>query len=65
MQPSELVAIMAAVIYSGRAKKTHDESDEEAQAAVVADAWRLWHLAMDHGADPTHPFRDPELHPQP
>jgi len=54
---------MAAVIYSGRAK-THNQSAEQAQAAAVADAWRLWHLAMDHGADPSHPFRDSELHPQ-
>jgi hypothetical protein len=50
MQPSEVVALMAAIIYSGR-RETADERSETRQAAVE-EAWHLWHLAMDEWSDP-------------
>jgi hypothetical protein len=61
MQPSEIVSVMAALLYSYRPKE-HNESREHAQAAAVAEAWRLWHLTLDHGSDAgPHPFQ--ESHP--
>lgn len=50
MQPAELVAVMAAIIYSGR-KDGESERGETRQSAVE-DAWHLWHLAMDEWSDP-------------
>jgi hypothetical protein len=50
MQPAELVAIMAAIIYSGR-PHSEDERPETRQAAVE-EAWALWHLAMAEWSDP-------------
>jgi hypothetical protein len=50
MQPAELVAIMAAIIYSGR-PHSEDERPETRQTAVE-EAWALWHLTMAEWSDP-------------
>jgi hypothetical protein len=50
MQPAELVAIMSAIIYSGR-RDTEDDRPETRQSAVE-QAWALWHLTMDEWSDP-------------
>jgi hypothetical protein len=50
MQPVELVAIMAAIIYSGRTDKESDRV--ETRQSAVEEAWHLWHLAMDEWSDP-------------
>lgn len=50
MQPTELVAIMAAIIYSGR-REGHGPHADTRQTAVE-EAWHLWHLAMDEWSDP-------------
>jgi hypothetical protein len=49
MQPTELVAVMAAIIYSGR--RTVGEPPTDAQAAAVSEAWQLWHLTLEHWTD--------------
>ena len=51
MQPSELVAIMAAIIYSGRRDQLEEVRPETRQSAVE-EAWQLWHLTMDEWSDP-------------
>jgi hypothetical protein len=51
MQPSELVAIMAAIIYSGRRDQLEEARPETRQSAVE-EAWQLWHLTMDEWSDP-------------
>jgi hypothetical protein len=51
MQPAELVAIMAAIIYSGRRDQVEEVRPETRQAAVE-EAWQLWHLTMDEWSDP-------------
>lgn len=55
MQPTEIVAIMAAIIYSGRREGTHggEGARPETRQAAVEEAWQLWHLAMDEWSDPT------------
>jgi hypothetical protein len=50
MQPTELVAIMAAIIYGGR--RNDDGAHPETRQAAVEEAWHLWHLAMDEWNDP-------------
>jgi hypothetical protein len=50
MQPAELVAIMAAIIYSNR--REGDPDRPETRQASVEDAWHLWHLTMDEWSDP-------------
>jgi hypothetical protein len=50
MQPSELVAIMAAIIYSGR--REGEAPRPETRQLAVEEAWHLWHLAMDEWSDP-------------
>jgi hypothetical protein len=50
MQPQELVALMAAVIYSGR--RDTDAEHAETRQKAVEEAWHLWHLAMDEWSDP-------------
>ena len=54
MQPTDLVGVMAAIIYRDRSKKGN-ASPEQAQAAAVAEAWRLWHLALDQWTDASAP----------
>jgi hypothetical protein len=51
MQPRELVAIMAAIIYSGR-RDPEDDRPETRQSAVE-EAWALWHLSMEEWSDPS------------
>jgi hypothetical protein len=51
MQPAELVAIMAAIIYSGRRDQLEEVRPETRQSAVE-EAWQLWHLTMDEWSDP-------------
>jgi hypothetical protein len=51
MQPSELVAIMAAIIYSGRRDQLEEVRPETRQSAVE-EAWQLGHLTMDERSDP-------------
>jgi hypothetical protein len=43
------VAIMAAIIYSGRREA---EGRPETRQTAVEEAWHLWHLAMDEWSDP-------------
>ena len=67
MQPTELVAVMAAIIYNGRksggGKKTAD-AIAKAQAEAVGEAWQLWHLTMEQWTDSgVRQFHDPNLHP--
>lgn len=67
MQPTELVAVMAAIIYSGRTsgagKKTAD-AIAKAQAEAAGEAWQLWHLTMEQWTDSgVRQFPDPNLHP--
>jgi hypothetical protein len=50
MQPAELVAIMAAIIYS-RHGNTEADRPETRQSAVE-EAWALWHLTMEEWSDP-------------
>ena len=50
MQPTELVAIMAAIIYSGR--REVDGPHAETRQTAVEEAWHIWHLAMDEWSDP-------------
>ncbi len=58
MQPAELVAIMAAIIYSGG--REGDPSRAETRQSAVEEAWHLWHLTMDEWSDPgTRRFDDP------
>jgi len=59
MEPTELVAIMAAIIYTGR-RETEAARPETRQSAIE-EAWHLWHLAMDEWSDPT--ARRPPLEP--
>ena len=54
MQPAELVAIMAAIIYSGRRDQLEEVRPETRQAAVE-EAWQLWRLTMDELTDPGIP----------
>ena len=63
MQPAELVAIMAAIIYSGR-REPHEEVRPETRQSAVEEAWQLWHLTMDEWSDPgirrpDRPMREP------
>jgi hypothetical protein len=51
MQPNELVAIMAAIIHSGR--REGEGSHPETRQLAVEEAWHLWHLAMDEWSDPS------------
>jgi hypothetical protein len=51
MQPAELVAIMAAIIYSGR-RDQHEDVRPETRQSAVEEAWQLWHLTMDEWSDP-------------
>jgi hypothetical protein len=50
MQPAELVAIMAAIIYSGR--RDSETEQAETRQSAVEEAWHLWHLTMDDWTDP-------------
>jgi hypothetical protein len=52
MQPAELVAIMAAIIYSGR-REQHEEVRPETRQSAVEEAWQLWHLTMEESSDPS------------
>jgi hypothetical protein len=61
MQPTELVAIMAAIIYSGRREADGHHSDTRQTA--VEEAWHLWHLTMDQWSD--QGARRPDSHPMP
>ena len=60
MQPTELVAIMAAIIYTGR--RESEAARPETRQAAVEEAWHLWHLAMDEWSDPGS--RRLDTHPQ-
>jgi hypothetical protein len=67
MQPTELVAVMAAIIYSGRrsggGKKAADAM-AKAQGEAVIEAWQLWHLTLEQWTDfGERQFQDPNLHP--
>jgi hypothetical protein len=61
MQPTELVAIMAAIIYSGR--REGDGPHAETRQTAVEEAWHIWHLTMDEWSGPgarradRHPLR--------
>jgi hypothetical protein len=49
MPPTELVAVMAAIIYSGH--RPRGERPTDAQAAAVSKAWQLWHWTLEHWTD--------------
>lgn len=61
MEPSELVAIMAAIIYSGR--RGPDSVGHDTRQAAVEEAWQIWHLTMngwtDSGPRPFGPTLEP------
>ncbi len=50
MQPTELVALMAAIIYSGG--REGEGPRPETRQLAVEEAWYLWHLTMDEWSDP-------------
>jgi len=60
MQPAELVAIMAAIIYSGR-REQHEEVRPETRQSAVEEAWQLWHLTMEEWSDPAIRHLDPPM----
>jgi len=67
MQPTELVAVMAAIICSGRksggGKKAADAT-AQAQAQAVNEAWQLWHLTLEQWTDfGERQFHHPNLNP--
>jgi hypothetical protein len=49
--PSALVAIMTAIIYSGR-RDQHEEVRPDTRQSAVEEAWQLWHLTMEEWSDP-------------
>jgi len=61
VQPSELVAIMAAIIYSGR--RDSDAAGQETRQAAVQEAWKIWHLTMEGGPDQAPRPYGPTLEP--
>ncbi|HEY7637746.1 MAG TPA: hypothetical protein VH763_19530 [Gemmatimonadales bacterium] len=62
MQPAELVAIMAAIIYSGH--RENEAARPETRQSAVEEAWHLWHLTMDAWSDPgERSFEDTKLGP--
>jgi hypothetical protein len=62
MQPTELVAIMAAIIYSGR--REGEGPHAETRQTAVEEAWHIWHLAMDEWSDSgARRTARPPLHP--
>jgi len=56
MQPTELGAIMAAIIYSGR--RENEGPHAETRQTAVEEAWHIWHLTMDEWSDPGARRRD-------
>jgi hypothetical protein len=59
VDPSELVAIMAAIIYSGR----RDPAGQETRQAAVEEAWKIWQLTLEGPGDSSpRPF-GPTLEP--
>ena len=61
MQPTDVVSVMAAVLYRERSKKGN-ASPAPAQAAAVAEAWHLWHLTLEHWSDSSAPdVHEPSL----
>jgi hypothetical protein len=67
MQPTELVPVIAATIYSGRTsgvgKKTAD-AIAKAQAEATGEAWQLWHPTKEQWTDSgARQFHDPNIHP--
>jgi hypothetical protein len=64
VQPNELVAIMAAIIYSGH--RENEAARPETRQSAVEEAWHLWHLTMDAWSDPgLAPFEESKLSPGP
>ena len=63
MQPTDLVAIMAAIIYAGR--RDTEAGRPETRQAAVEEAWHLWHLAMDEWNDPGARRSDAQLPVEP
>jgi hypothetical protein len=62
VQSAELVAIMAAIIYSGH--RENEAARPETRQAAVEEAWHLWHLTMDTWSDPgVRPLEDTKLGP--
>ena len=61
MQPAELVAVMAAIIYSGR--RDPDSAGQETRQAAVEEAWRIWHLTMEGWTDQAQRPFGPTLEP--
>jgi hypothetical protein len=60
VEPSELVAIMAAIIYAGR--RDRDAGGGETRQAVD-EAWKIWELTMDEGSGQGHRPFGPTLEP--
>jgi hypothetical protein len=61
VEPAELVAIMAAIIYAGR--RDRDSPGGETRQAAVDDAWKIWELTMDEGSGSGHRPFGPTLEP--
>jgi hypothetical protein len=62
MQPTELVALMAAIIYTRR--REGEGPHAETRQTAVEEAWHIWHLTLDEWSDPgaRRPDSSP-LHP--
>ncbi len=60
VQPNELVAIMAAIIYSGH--RENEAARPETRQSAVEEAWHLWQLTMDTWSGPgADSFEDTKL----
>ena len=61
VEPAELVAIMAAIIYAGR--RDRDAPGGETRQAAVDEAWKIYELTMDEGSGQGHRPFGPTLEP--
>jgi hypothetical protein len=47
VNPSEVVAIMAAIIYAGKRSADRPGPELETRQAAVEEAWKIWRLTAD------------------
>jgi len=47
VDPSEVVAIMAAIIYAGKRSADRPGPELETRQAAVEEAWKIWQLTTD------------------
>jgi hypothetical protein len=58
VHPSEVVAIMAAIIYAGKRSVDRPGPELETRQAAVEEAWMIWQLTTEGWAD--HESSSPE-----